>query len=87
MSDTVKINKVKYKIKQHSFKAMLMFEDITGKKIGEDTDTIRDNVTFIYCTLAASNENVPFSLDEFIDIIDEEPNIYAEALQVMQKKK
>jgi len=74
-SITVKINDTDYKLKQ-SFRCYLLFEEMTGKQIS-DISTMKDTITFLYCTLKGSNiKEWNYSFDEFIDLIDEYPEIF-----------
>jgi hypothetical protein len=57
-----------------SLKAIDLFEKTTGKSIQESEGTM-DNVRYCYCSLKAINPAFSYTLDEFIDILDTEPQL------------
>lgn len=73
---SIKIREKEYQIKQ-SFRTYMLFEELSGKQIGE-IETMKDNIMLIYCTFKGCNKNFEFSFDEFIDILDENPEIFSE---------
>lgn len=70
----VEIRNKKYIIKQ-SFRSYLLYEEMTGRQIGEVT-SMKDVLTLLYCTLKGCNKDFEYSFDEYIDIIDEDPTIF-----------
>lgn len=73
---TITINSKDYIIKQ-SFRTFMLFEEQTGKSIASaDITSFADTFKLLYCSLKACNRNTfNFSFDEFIDVIDEQPEI------------
>ncbi len=70
----IKINGVEYKIKQ-SFRALMLFEEMTGKSVYQMDQTLNDVIKLFYCIIKANNRNIfNFSFDEFIDTIDDNPD-------------
>lgn len=57
-----------------SFRAIDMFEQMTGKSVQEVTRTL-DNAKYCYCTLKALNPEFELTFDQFIDILDAEPEL------------
>lgn len=81
----ITINDTEYKIK-YTLRALFIFEQITGKSF--NLETLLDNYIFFYSILVANNENV-LTWDQFIDALDENPNILTEiskAVEMAQKK-
>lgn len=71
---TVKIKGKKYKMKP-TFRAMFMFEEMSGKAIHE-IDNTKDSVMFMYCILKANNKDVfNYEYEEFVDLLDDTPQI------------
>ena len=71
----ITIDGKEYLIKQ-SFRGMMDYEESTGKLVS-DIKTTTDIVKFLYSMLKASNKNEwKYSFDEFIDVVDEHPEIF-----------
>lgn len=65
-----------FKIRQ-SFRSYMLYEENLGKAIG-DIVSIKDILNLLYYTLKGCNMSTfNFTFDEFIDIIDEQPDILA----------
>ena len=74
-STTIKINGVNFKVKQ-SFRALMKFEEMTGRSVYKINESINDVMTLLFCILSANNrETFKFSFDEFIDLIDNNPTV------------
>lgn len=67
---TVKFGGKEFILKK-TMSAMLVYEQLTGKKISELTDSITDLMTLFYCILKAKNKEFTYSFEEFIDLVDE----------------
>jgi len=59
-----------------SFRAYMFFEDITGHSFSGAT--MGETVTFLYCVVLASCKDYTVKFDDFLDAIDEDPNIISE---------
>lgn len=59
-----------------SFRAYMFFEDITGHSF--NGATMADTVTFLYCIVLSSSDEYNVKFDDFMDAIDEDPNIIVE---------
>lgn len=67
----IKIGENEYKIKQ-SFRALLLFEELSGKDVSDIKDSVSDILKLFYCILKANNKDIfNYTFDEFIDLIDE----------------
>ena len=60
-----------------TFRAYLIFENITGKSF-QQLSTLADVLTFFYATILGSAKTTDISFDDFLDFIDENPNIVTE---------
>ncbi len=82
---------MKIKNKEYKFKitlrAMMIFEQITGKPF--NINGVLDEYIYFYSLLMANNNDFNYTFEEFIDILDESPNLikdYKEALEDYGKK-
>lgn len=57
-----------------SFLATQEFQEITGKSIFA-AETIYDNLVYCYCSLKAINPDFTYTLEQFTDLLDNEPDI------------
>lgn len=57
-----------------SFRAINLYEQQTGKSISECNSTW-DFLNFFYCTLKALNKHFKYSFEEFVDLLDREPEL------------
>ncbi|NHJ86833.1 MAG: hypothetical protein FK734_15330 [Asgard group archaeon] len=71
---SVKFNGKVFKVKQHSYRAMFLFEELAGKSVNKANESLKDNILYIYCLLSACNKDFEYSWDDFLDIIEENPN-------------
>lgn len=69
----IKLNNKEWVIKQ-SFRSYLYYEEMTGKQVG-DVQTIKDILTLLFCTFRGCNKDWNYTWDEFLDFIDENPEI------------
>jgi hypothetical protein len=80
----IKLNDTDYIIKQ-SFRSLLLFEEITKRSANNFEENISDVITLFYCILKASNQKTfLFSLDQFIDLLDENQNSLNEFTNYLQ---
>lgn len=71
---TIYINQELFIIKQ-SFRALLMFEELSKKNISQMNESIADVLLLFYCMLKAGNKDLfKYSYDEFIDVVDANPD-------------
>lgn len=82
MEETIiKINEVEYKIKK-STRALLLFEELTGKSVYEVSENLTNLTKLFYCYVKACNRDIfKFTLDEFIDLIDDS----ADSIEIFNK--
>lgn len=71
---TIKINEKEYKIK-YTIRALFIFEQIAGKPFA--IDSLLDNYIFFYAILLANNPDEMMTWDDFINALDENPEIFA----------
>lgn len=86
------IHEMKIKIKdkevelKYSIRSLMLFENIMNKTFS--IENTQDSIVFFYCVLIASDKTLKMTFDEFIDAIDEEPeiiNAFAEWLSTSNK--
>lgn len=70
MKLTIKNNEFELK---YSFRALMMYENITEKTI--ELNTLTDILTFFYCVICSSNRDAALSFDDFIDWVDTNPTV------------
>lgn len=66
------INKKEYKLK-YTFRALMLFEQITNKMFS--IDTLTDELIFFYSLILANNPDNTPTYDEFIDAIDNDNSL------------
>lgn len=67
----IKINDVEY-ILRNSTRALLKFEELTGKSVLLINENYTDTITLFYSMLYGANKNTfKYGLDEFIDVLDD----------------
>lgn len=77
------IKDTKYKL-QYTIRALLIYEQITGKVFS--MNTITDEYLFFYCLLIANNPDMQLTFDELIDCIDEDMNLMLEFHKFLEKE-
>ena len=65
----IKLQEKEYEIKQ-SIRALMLFEQLTGKKAGEIEDNLTDTITIFYCMLKANNKEFNYTFDTFVEAIE-----------------
>ena len=77
-ANTMKVQILEREIElKATFRAYIIFENITGKSF-QQLSTITDALTFFYATILGSAKTTDISFDDFLDFIDENPNIVIE---------
>ena len=72
-----------YKVK-YSLRALFIYEQI--KKEPFALKTITDYYLFFYCMLLASDSSSELTFDDFIDTLDEHPEIATEMMDYLNKE-
>jgi len=73
-SITIKLKEQDYIVKK-SFRALMLFEENSGRGIDEMKETVNDLLLLFWCMLKANNKQTfHYTFDEFIDVIDESPD-------------
>ena len=79
----ITIKNKEYKIKQ-TLRALFIFEQITGRPF--EIKTMLDNYIFIYSVIIANNPDNILDWDDFIDALDENPNLLTEFTELNQEQ-
>ncbi len=85
---TIKFGEKEYVVKK-SMRALLLFEELTGKPMSKIDDSLNNTITLFYCILKVANKDFNCSFDEFVDLIDDNIdsiNVFTEYLQSEAKK-
>ena len=84
--NTIEINGKQYNIK-YTIRALFIFEQISGKSF--KLETLLDNYLLFYAMILACNSDNVLTWDEFIDAIDNDPQLMVrlnEAVEAQQKQ-
>lgn len=80
----ITINGKNYNIK-YSLRALFIFEQITNRPF--EIKTLLDNYIFFYSMILASNKDKePLDWDEFIDALDNNPNLMTDMNEVVENQ-
>lgn len=79
----IKINDTEYNIK-YTIRALFIFEQITGKAF--KIESLLDNYIFFYSMILASNKDKVLDWDDFINAIDENPNLMSELTKTLKEQ-
>jgi hypothetical protein len=71
----ITINEKEIELK-YTLRSMLMYENITEKTF--NPTTMSDIITFMYCIVVASSKDYSLKFDDFIDWLDDNPNMINE---------
>lgn len=71
----ITVNNQEIELKR-SFRALLIYENITDKAFAPTN--ISDILTYFYCVILASKTEIDLSFDEFIEMLDEKPELLEE---------
>lgn len=72
---TIKIKDKEVTLK-YSFRCFFIFENIMNRSFQPNTTT--DVLVFFYSTIMASEKNLDFNFEEFLDLVDEQPELIGE---------
>ena len=61
---------------KYSFRVFFIFENIMNRSFQPNTTS--DVLVFFYSCIMASEKNLEFSFDEFLDMVDEKPELIGE---------
>lgn len=67
-----------------SFRSFILYENIQGKSFTPTSTT--EVLVFLYCCILASDKDLLFSFDEFLDMVDENPHIIVEFSQFIEEQ-
>lgn len=72
----IKIDNKEFTIRQ-SFRALMLFEEMTAKSVNNIGENVSDLLKLFYCILKANNQNnFEYTFDSFIDVMDEQPEAF-----------
>lgn len=83
----IKIGAVEYQIRQ-SFRALMLFENLTGKPVSESKDSVNTLMLMFYCILKSNNKDFEYSFETFVDLIDDNSDsieVFSNYLQGLNK--
>lgn len=69
---------------RYSFRAFFIFENIVGRSFQPNTTT--DILCFFYSVIMASDKNLDFQFDEFLDMVDENPELIVKFSEFISKE-
>lgn len=69
----LKINEKEIKLK-NSLRSLILYENVTGQTFAAP-QTIQDIITYFYCVVVGSSKDYSLSFDDFVDLLDEQPNL------------
>ena len=78
----IEINGKKYNIK-YTIRSLFIFEQITKKKFA--IESTLDNYIFFYSMILACNKDEILDWDEYINAMDENPNLIKEMSEVLEE--
>lgn len=82
----ITINEQEYIIKQ-SFRALMLFEEMTNKTVNQMNESVADILKLFYCILKGNNLEVwKFTFDEFLNLIDEQPEVFTQFTEYLQEQ-
>lgn len=64
---------------KYSIRSLFLFENIMNKSFS--LDNTQDTVVYFYCVLMASDKTLALTFEEYLDLLDENPNIIADFAQ------
>ena len=70
MKLTIKDKEIELK---YSIRSLIMFENMAEKSFAPETLT--DIITFMYCVVVSSSKDYSLTFDDFIDFLDENPDV------------
>lgn len=74
MEKQITIEGNQYTLKQ-GLKPLLKYEELTGRNAFAIQENLTDITLFFYCILSTVNKDFTYSREEFIDILDQHPEL------------
>ena len=78
----ITIDNKEYNVK-YTIRALFIFEQITGRAF--EIKTMLDNYLFFYSMILANNPDSVIGWDEFIDAIDNDPNLLTQLNNIINE--
>lgn len=66
-----------------SIRAMIDFENMTGRSIFKVQDTLSDVSVLLFCTLKAAGMDLPY--EAFMDLIDDKPEVLTQFSEIVSE--
>ncbi len=80
----LKINEKEIKLK-NSLRSLILYENVTGQTFAAP-QTIQDIITYFYCVVVGSSKDYSLSFDDFVDLLDEKPDLINEFTAWIQEQ-
>lgn len=80
---TLKIKDKEIELK-YSFRGFFIFENIMGRSFQPNTTT--DILVFFYSVIMASDKELDFPFDEFLDMVDDQPELIVKFSEFISKE-
>ena len=61
---------------RYSFRSLILYENIQKKSFNPETTT--DVLVFMFCVILSSEKELDFNFNQFLDMVDENPNLVTE---------
>jgi len=82
----IKFDSKTYYLKPTSYRAIFLYEEMTGDLIG-NISTFKQQVQYLYCLFKASNDDFDYTFEEFVDILEANPEIFQTFISLNESKK
>lgn len=69
---------------KYSFRSLILYENIQGKSFEPASTT--DTIVYFYCVILASDKDLVFSFDDFLDMIDERPELFLDFAKFLSEE-
>lgn len=69
---------------KYSFRSLILYENIQNKSFEPASTT--DTIVFFYCVVVASDKDLDVSFDEFLDLLDEKPELFMEFAEFLSNE-
>jgi len=71
---TIAVKGKDYQLRQ-SFRALMVFEQLTGKNAYQISSSITDTINLFWCMLSSANPDFDITIDAFIALLDDRPEL------------
>jgi hypothetical protein len=82
----ITIDSKEYTIKQ-SFRALMLFEEMTNKTVNQMNESAADILKLFYCILKGNNkDSFTYTFEQFLDLVDEQPEVFTQFTEYLQEQ-